>query len=210
MCDPSPASPRATSGTPPPPPPTPGRNTYCPSCAGPLELRVPPGDERARLVCASCGSILYENPKVVVGSVPLSRDKKRVLLAKRAIPPVGTWTIPAGFLELEEDAESGAAREAWEECRARLAKSGRLLAVYSILRANQVQLVFESTVLNEESVAPGEESLLVRMFEWEEIPWEELSFPTVEWVLKYVREHIDKPVVVPQVRTKNFDGSFSE
>lgn len=153
---------------------------------------------------------MYHNPKIVVGSVPLSSDKKRVLLAKRAIPPVGTWTIPAGFLELEEDAESGAVREAWEECRARLEKSGRLLAVYSILRANQVQLVYESRVLNEDSIGPGVESLEVGMFEWGEIPWGELSFPTVRWVLEYVRERLDDEVVVPQLRTKNFDGSFSE
>ncbi len=175
-----------------------------------MELKTPPGDERVRSVCTKCERVQYINPKVVVATVPLSADKKRVLLAKRAIPPVGTWTIPAGFLELEEDAESGASREAREECNAELVKSGVLLAVYSILRANQIQLVYKSTVLNEDSVSPGIESLSVKMFEWDEIPWQELSFPTVKWVLEHMQKNLNSSVILPQLRTKNFDGSFSE
>ena len=73
--------------------------------------RVPPGDDRERLVCDDCGFIHYDNPKIVVGAVVTSGD--RFLLCRRAIPPrVGYWTIPAGYMELRETSAEGAARHA--------------------------------------------------------------------------------------------------
>ena len=185
-------------------PKLPGKqDAYCQKCAAPMEQRTPPGDERPRNVCTNCNNIAYENPKVVVGCVPISKDKKRVLLARRAIPPVGKWTFPAGFLETGETAEVGAAREAWEETRARLDMNPTtLLAVYNILPAHQVQLLYQSTLLNEDSVAPGVESLEVRMFEWEDVPWEELAFPTVHWALEYSMDNLNKTLVQPHLKSR--------
>lgn len=126
-----------------------------------------------------------------------------MLLARRAIPPVGKWTFPAGFLETGETAEVGAAREAWEETRARLDMNPTtLLAVYNILPAHQVQLLYQSTLLNEDSVAPGVESLEVRMFEWEDVPWEELAFPTVHWALEYSMDNLNKTLVQPHLKSR--------
>lgn len=143
--------------------------------------RVPEGDEHARLTCDSCGYVAYENPKVVVGSVV--EHEGRVLLCRRAIAPrEGFWTIPAGYMEMGETVAEGAAREAWEEARARIATEG-VLAVYSIARLGQVQVLFRAT-LAEPGFSPGPESLEVRLFAWEEIPWEELAFPSVRWVLE--------------------------
>lgn len=177
--------------------------TYCWRCATLLEERTPPGDERVRNVCPNCHLVAYENPKLVVGCVPVSKDRKRVLLAKRAIPPVGKWTVPAGFLELGETTEGGAAREAWEEARAKLdMQPATLLAVYSILPAKQVQLLYQSTLLNEESVAPGLESQEVRMFEWDRIPWDDLAFPTVKWALEYSYEHRNGELKKPQMKCR--------
>lgn len=183
---------------------------FCQLCAAPMELKTPEGDERVRSVCTACQTVAYENPKVVVAAVPVSLDKKRVLLAKRAIPPVSTWTFPAGFLELSEETVTGAKRESWEEARAELEiASGSLLAVYNVIAANQVQLVYLADVLNEDTVAPGPESLAVQMFTWEEIPWSELSFPTVEWALRHAHEHLTSKVsLTPQLRTKLADGSY--
>lgn len=183
---------------------------YCQRCAAPMELKTPPGDERVRQVCTECKWVQYENPKVVVASVPMSFDKKRVLLARRAIPPKGAWTIPAGFLELEEDAQDAAAREAWEECRARLKMPGVLLAVYSILPASQVQLVYASTVLNEDTLEPGIESQAVKMFSWEHIPWDELAFPTVRWALEHAQNNLHSTCILPQLRTRHIDGTYTE
>ena len=84
--------------------------------SGPRVLEIPEGDNRERLVCPDCGFINYENPKIVVGSV-VGYDKK-ILLCRRDINPRrGFWTIPAGYLELNETVVDGARREAREEVR---------------------------------------------------------------------------------------------
>ncbi len=160
---------------------------FCPACgAGALELRVPPDDDRERQVCAACGTVHYENPKVVVGSVCTSGD--RLLICRRAIEPrSGYWTIPAGWLELGEAAQEGAKREAWEEARARIEIEG-LIAVYSVPRIAQVQLLYAARLLDPAAVEPGPESLEVRLVSWDAIPWDELAFPTVAWVLRRAME----------------------
>lgn len=143
--------------------------------------RMPEGEDRERLVCGDCGYVAYENPKIVVGSVV--SDGGRILLCRRAIEPRhGFWTLPAGYMELGETAEEGARREAWEEARARLELDG-VLAIYSIARIGQVQIIYRAH-LAEPGFAPGPESLDVRFFAWEEIPWDELAFPSVHWSLK--------------------------
>ena len=142
--------------------------------------QVPPGDDRERLVCNNCGWVHYENPKIIVGAVVTSGDK--ILLCKRAIEPrIGYWTIPAGFMELAETAEQGAAREAWEEANAKI-EIDTLLAVYSIPRANQVHLIYRAALIGTD-FAPGIESEEVRLFDWNEIPWNELAFISNRWAL---------------------------
>ncbi len=155
---------------------------FCPSCGAEVELKVPAGDDRERHVCPGCGTVHYHNPKIVVGSVCTLGE--RLLLCRRAIPPrQGFWTIPAGYLELGESAEAGARREAWEEARARIELEG-LMAVYSVERIGQVQLLFRARLLHAD-VAAGPESLEVRLLGWDEIPWEDLAFPTVRWILEH-------------------------
>lgn len=157
---------------------------FCPRCGGEVELRRPPGDERERHVCRVCGTVHYHNPKIVVGSVCTHGD--RLLLCRRAIPPrEGYWTIPAGYMELGETVEEGARREAWEEARARIELLD-LLAVYSVRRIDQVQLLYRARLL-EPDVSAGPESLEVRLVGWDGIPWGELAFPTVRWILERAR-----------------------
>jgi ADP-ribose pyrophosphatase YjhB (NUDIX family) len=143
-------------------------------------MLIPDGDNRKRQVCPDCGFINYENPKIVVGSVVAWED--RILLCRRAINPRrGFWTLPAGYLELNESASAGAAREAWEEAQATIAIDG-LLAVYSIPRISQVQLIYRAR-LTSPAVAAGPESLEVALFGWDEIPWGYLAFPSVKCAL---------------------------
>lgn len=145
-----------------------------------FEHRVPDGDDQPRRVCAQCGFIDYFNPKIVVGSVV--RHGEQIMLCRRAIVPRrGFWTLPAGFLELNETVEDGARREAWEEAQARLHISG-LLAVYSIPQISQVQMMHMAT-LDGGHFAPGPESLEVALFDWADIPWGQLAFPSVHWAL---------------------------
>lgn len=147
--------------------------------------KIPEGDTRQRLVCDTCGFVRYDNPKIVVGAVVAHEG--RILLCRRAIDPrSGFWTLPAGYLELNETAQDGAVREAHEEANARI-EIDRLLAVYSIPRISQVQLIYRARLLAPE-IAPGPESLEVGLFAWEEIPWPELAFPSARWALGHFRQ----------------------
>jgi ADP-ribose pyrophosphatase YjhB (NUDIX family) len=163
-----------------------------------FERRVPQGDNRERLVCADCGFIAYENPKVVVGSVVAAEG--RVLLCRRAIEPRrGFWTLPAGYLENGETVQEGAAREAWEEATARIDIDG-ILAVYSISRLGQVQVIFRARFAEDSAeprYAAGEESLDVGLFAWDTIPWAEIAFPSVRWALNAWHALGDRPLGAP-------------
>ncbi len=146
---------------------------------------IPEGDNRERMICADCGFVLYDNPKIVVGSV--ARWGERILMCRRAINPRhGYWTLPAGYLELNESTTAGAEREAWEEAQAKIRIEG-LLAIYDIPRISQVQLIYRARLLDDQ-ISAGEESLEVGLFLWEEIPWNEIAFPSVRWALHHDRE----------------------
>jgi ADP-ribose pyrophosphatase YjhB (NUDIX family) len=152
---------------------------------GPSVRGVPEGDNRERMICADCGFVLYDNPKIVVGSV--ARWGERILMCRRSINPRrGYWTLPAGYLELNESTSAGAEREAWEEAQAKIAIEG-LLAIYDIPRISQVQLIYRARLISDR-VAAGPESLEVALFGWDEIPWEEIAFPSVRWALQHERE----------------------
>jgi ADP-ribose pyrophosphatase YjhB (NUDIX family) len=152
---------------------------------GPSVRRVPEGDNRERMMCADCGFVLYDNPKIVVGAV--ARWGERILLCRRSINPRrGFWTLPAGYLELNESTTAGAEREAWEEAQAKIQIEG-LLAIYDIPRISQVQLIYRARLLDE-AVAAGPESLEVRLFGWDEIPWDDLAFPSARWALHHEKE----------------------
>jgi len=147
-----------------------------------------------RHVCAVCGTIHYINPKIVVGSV-CSWDG-RILLCRRAIEPRrGFWTIPAGYLEEHEAPTDGAMREAREEACADI-KIDALLAVYSVLRISQVQLIYRAT-LAAPDFSPGVESLETKLVAWDEIPWDDLAFPSVHWALNHHRSVEGKTQFVP-------------
>ncbi|MDZ4759728.1 MAG: NUDIX hydrolase [Alphaproteobacteria bacterium] len=164
-----------------------------PPAAISFALNVPEGDNRERRVCQTCGFVDYVNPRVVVGT--LAHSGGRVLLCRRAIHPRrGYWTLPAGFMEEAESVEEGARREAREEANAELEIEG-LLAVYSIPRISQVQIMFRARLLNDPS--PGPESLEVMLTAWDDIPWAELASPSVGWALRQWRETAGKTVFVP-------------
>ncbi len=143
---------------------------------GPDRARRPAGDHVPRFVCAACGTVHYQNPKLVVGCLPEWED--RVLLCRRAIEPRhGLWTLPAGFLENNETLHAGAARETLEEARARV-EIGTLYTMISLPQISQVYVIFRARLVDLD-FGPGPESLEVRLFHEDEIPWEELAFRTI-------------------------------
>lgn len=160
---------------------------HCRQCGTPVEHRVPDdGDTRERAVCPGCGTIHYENPLNVVGTVPWwGPTGEQVLLCRRNIEPRwGKWTLPAGFMELGESTAEGALRETIEEAGAQVAMQ-ELFTLLNVVRVGQVHFYYRAQLLSDH-FAPGYETLQARLFTEDEIPWDELAFRTVkETLLRY-------------------------
>jgi 8-oxo-dGTP pyrophosphatase MutT (NUDIX family) len=86
-------------------------------------------------------------------------------------------------MENGETTEEGAARETLEEANARV-KIHELYAMYNLSYINQVHLLYRATLLDLE-FSPGVESLEVRLFAEEEIPWDTLAFRPVKYTLQH-------------------------
>lgn len=155
---------------------------YCSDCGNPVSIKIPAGDSRQRHVCDHCGTIHYQNPRIIAGTLPVVGDK--VLLCRRAIEPrLGFWTLPAGFMENGETTEEAAARETIEEAEAKVDIQG-LYMVFNLPHISQVYIFYRADVVNGE-FGVGVESLESRLFEEHEIPWSDLAFPTVGRALKH-------------------------
>jgi ADP-ribose pyrophosphatase YjhB (NUDIX family) len=147
-----------------------------------VQLRIPDGDDRERHVCDACGAVHYQNPKIVTGCLPVYEN--RVLLCRRAIQPrSGFWTLPAGFLENGETTTEGAIRETWEEAYANVSVEG-IYTIFNLPHISQIYMFFRAS-LADLNFRPGIESLDVRLFTEQEIPWDELAFPVIRDTLKH-------------------------
>jgi ADP-ribose pyrophosphatase YjhB (NUDIX family) len=154
---------------------------HCSACGAKVEYRVPEGDTHARAVCPACGHIQYQNPKVVVGSVPVWEDK--ILLCRRAIEPRhGLWTLPAGFLENGETISAGAQRETLEEAAANV-ELHDLYTIINLPQIGQIYMMFRARLLDL-GFGPGPESLEVALFREDDVPWEALAFRTIGRTLR--------------------------
>ncbi|MFO8140301.1 MAG: NUDIX hydrolase [Marinobacter sp.] len=161
---------------------------YCSTCGELVEQRIPQGDNRHRYVCASCETIHYQNPRIIAGTVPVWEGK--ILLCRRAIEPrYGYWTLPAGFMENAETTIEAAARETREEALAEINIEG-LYSVIDVPHINQVHIFYRAT-LKDGQFGAGEESLESKLFTPEEIPWDEISFPTVRKTLELFLAEMD-------------------
>ena len=153
---------------------------FCSDCASPLDQLIPDGDTLPRHVCTECGTIHYQNPKIVAGCIPVWED--RILMFKRAIQPrYGKWTLPAGFMENGETVAQAAWRETIEEAEARVVDL-ELYGLFNITHVNQVYIMFRGR-LETDAFGPGTESLDVRLVREDEVPWSELAFPVMQRTL---------------------------
>lgn len=155
---------------------------HCRNCGTAVVYRVPDdGDTKDRAVCEACGTIHYENPLNVVGTIPLWEDK--VLLCLRNIEPrKGKWTLPAGFMELGETTAQGAARETDEEAGAQFELQG-LFSILNVARVGQVHMFYRAR-LTSAQFKPGFETVEAKLFAEDEIPWDEIAFRTVKETLE--------------------------
>ncbi|KJS30640.1 MAG: hypothetical protein VR64_15640 [Desulfatitalea sp. BRH_c12] len=161
---------------------------FCSHCGAPVGRQIPPGDNRLRYVCPTCGFVHYENPKIVVGCVPQWED--RILMCRRNIEPrKGKWTLPAGYLENGETVADGARRETWEETGALLGDLTPYM-LFDIVDVNQIYLMFRGHMQKPQFTVTEESAEVVLMRE-EEIPWNEIAFRAIENTLR--RYFADRP-----------------
>ncbi len=174
---------------------------FCSHCGSDrLRFDIPAGDNRPRYWCPECHTIHYQNPRLVVGTVPVWGD--RILLCRRSIEPrKGYWTLPAGYMENGETLQEGAARESWEEACATVDIKD-MYTVFNLPHIYQVYVFFLGE-LEEGRFDVGDESSEVDLFRQDQIPWDELAFPTINRTLKYYfrdRETGDFPVRVQDIQ----------
>lgn len=161
---------------------------YCSNCSAEVTLKEVEEDHRKRYVCDACDIVHYQNPNVVVGTIPIWKDK--ILLAKRGIEPrIGFWNLPAGFLENQETTEQGAQRELFEETLAHV-QNLKLFSVYSVPRINQVHIYYRAELVNDQWSLTTE-STDIQLYAPSEIPWDQIAFPSTTFALKKYVEDIE-------------------
>lgn len=169
-------------------PPQPGdynrrmKVNFCSECGATVSHRIPPGDNLPRYVCDMCATIHYSNPKIVVGTLPIWEGE--ILLCRRAIEPAyGKWTLPAGFMENNETVNEAALRETREEACARV-ELGEVATMISVPQISQVHIIYLARLLDLDFAA-GEETLELRLFREDQIPWNDIAFRTVRLTLEH-------------------------
>lgn len=154
---------------------------FCNLCGAEISFVIPPGDSIERHVCIACGHIQYQNPKLIVGCV--AEWENRILLCRRAIEPrIGYWTLPAGFMENGETTAEASQRETMEEAGADV-KIDAPFALINIAHIHQVHLFYRARMLAPNHEA-GIESLEVGLFFPQDIPWDDIAFPSVTHCLR--------------------------
>ena len=156
---------------------------HCKECGTAVVYRLPDdGDTKERAICTACHTVHYENPLNVVGTVPHWGDQ--VLLCKRNIEPrLGKWTLPAGFMELQETTAEGAARETDEEAGAQF-EMQELFTLLNVARVGQVHFFYRAKLLSDQ-FNPGPETIEAQLFNEADIPWDEIAFRTVKETLEH-------------------------
>jgi ADP-ribose pyrophosphatase YjhB (NUDIX family) len=178
--------------------PSPDLPRFCARCAGALHEQVLEGKGASHLVCASCGRVTYQDPKLAALAVcPLDGDI--VLLRRAAEPGRGKWVLPGGYVDRGETVQAAAVRETCEETGLRVALLG-ILDVYSYSGDPVAVAVYAADILSGELKAL-DEALEVRAFPPEDIPWGELaSRSTREALRDYLRRYFPR-VRVPRTTT---------
>jgi 8-oxo-dGTP diphosphatase len=156
---------------------------YCPSCGGALEARLLKAGDPHRLVCTKCGSVLYLDPKVAVGTIITAGNDDRIVLVRRAIEPgYGLWVFPGGYVDRGEEVTAAAIREAREEAGLEVRLDG-LINIYSYPGRPLIIIVYSATTIGGE-LCTDEECLEARLFHHAEIPWKDLAFRSTHEALR--------------------------
>jgi ADP-ribose pyrophosphatase YjhB (NUDIX family) len=149
---------------------------YCSQCGTKIFRRYITNEQRERYMCAACGVIHYQNPRVIVSCTVCWHDK--ILLCRRSQEPArGQWTIPSGFLECGEALEEGAARETFEETGVLIDPTDlELHTVANMVAIEQVAIGFRIDLATLPVVRAGPECLEVGFYSEAEIPANEWAW----------------------------------
>jgi ADP-ribose pyrophosphatase YjhB (NUDIX family) len=154
---------------------------YCTECG---QRVVPRRDARGiaqSYACPACRQVFYQSPRVATACIAQWQDT--ILLCKRAVEPEsGRWELPAGFVVSGESLSAAAARETLEEASVEVALE-RPYALLHLPHANQVRMVYLAR-LRGTDFRPGPETVDVRLFDEQQIPWDELAFATTRDTLR--------------------------
>ena len=155
---------------------------FCPQCGGRLAPQVVKRGEAPRPVCASCGHVVYIDPKVAVGTI-IRNGGGELALVRRAIEPgYGKWVFPGGYVDRGEELHAAAVREALEESNLRI-RIDDLTGLYSYPGQTTIIIVYAATAVGG-SLRADDESLEAAWFEAENLPWPELAFRSTSDALR--------------------------
>ncbi|GMH44941.1 hypothetical protein BSKO_12898 [Bryopsis sp. KO-2023] len=166
----------------------PPKSAFCRKCGANMIVMIPEGDDKERDTCSKCNYVDYFNPKMVVGCIVEHEEK--ILMCRRGIEPCkGLWTLPAGYLEMNESTRDGALRETLEEANAAV----KIISPYAYLDVpviSQTHIMFRAVLNPPYEFSPGPETLETRFFAPNEIPFETVAFSTVTITLKKYLEDL--------------------
>jgi ADP-ribose pyrophosphatase YjhB (NUDIX family) len=162
---------------------------FCAACGHSVEERLAFG--RMRPVCPDCGWVHFADPKVAAGVLVVEDGK--VLLIRRAIDPQrGRWSLPAGFVDADEDPRRAAQREALEETGLEVETTG-VLDVFSGREhpaGADIILVFTARRRGGE-LRPGDDADAIGFFGPHDLP--DLAFEATRRSLDVWRERASGP-----------------
>lgn len=158
---------------------------FCPKCGAGLASKLLKEGEPERLVCGACGFVFYQDPKLAACTV-CTIEGGIVLLRRGIQPQFGKWVFPGGFVDRGESVAEAAVRETLEEVGLRVSVTG-ILDVYSYPGEDVAVIVYAADVIGGK-LTIGDEAEDVIAFAPEELPWDDLAFPSTVAALKdYVR-----------------------
>ena len=155
---------------------------FCLRCAAPLADKIPELDNRPRRVCTACAFVVYVNPKIAAGTVPV-RDGRIALIRRGIEPSRGLWSWPCGYVEIDETVEEAAIRETREESGL-VVRLGAMLGIYSYpatggagpTPTSGLVVVSWATTSVEGDLVAGDDAVDAAWFEVSKIPWMGLAF----------------------------------
>jgi ADP-ribose pyrophosphatase YjhB (NUDIX family) len=141
---------------------------FCPACGTAVVRREVFG--RSRPVCPACGRVHFVDPKVAA-AVLLVREGRVLLVRRVNAPEQGKWSLPAGFVDADEDPRQAAERECAEETGLQV-RAGDLLDVIAgreHAAGASIVLVYRGEIQDGEA-HPGDDADQVGFFAPHELP----------------------------------------